>query len=78
MKSSEEEEEETKHGRASIEQGKGMSKTFGTAQTRKGTKREESRRIMNSYSTHNDVTALEICCCRRKNKKKRRKQMARL
>jgi hypothetical protein len=32
---------------------------------------------MDSYSTHNDVTALEFCC-RRKNKQKRRKQRARL
>jgi hypothetical protein len=55
-------------------QGKRRSRTFGTglelfgtAQTRKGRKREESRRIMNSYSTHNDVTALEFCCCSRKN-----------
>jgi hypothetical protein len=32
---------------------------------------------MNSYSTHNDFTAVEFCCCRRKNKKKRRKQRVR-
>jgi hypothetical protein len=54
-----------------------MPKTFGTAQTRKGRKREANRRTMNSYSTHNDVTALEFCCCRRKNKKERKKERAR-
>jgi hypothetical protein len=37
-----------------------MPRTFGTAQTRKGSKREESRSTMNSYSTHNDVNALEL------------------
>jgi hypothetical protein len=65
-------------------QGKRRSRTFGTglelfgtAQTRKGKKQEETRRRMNSYSTHNDVTSLEFCCCSRKNKKKRRKQRAR-
>jgi hypothetical protein len=33
---------------------------------------------MNSYLTHNEVTALEFGCCSRKNKEKRRKQQARL
>jgi hypothetical protein len=61
-------EEETKTGQSV---NKRRSRSFGTVQATKERKREESRRIMNSYSTHNDVTALEFCCFTRKNKKTR-------
>jgi hypothetical protein len=70
------EEEETKTGHGVDETGKGTSRTFGTASTRKGRKQEERRRIMSSLSTDNDVTALEFGCCTRKNKKKRRRAVA--
>jgi hypothetical protein len=70
------EEEDTKTGHGIDETGKGTSRTFGTASTRKGRKQEERRRIMSSFSTDNDVTALEFGCCTRKNKKKRRRAVA--
>jgi hypothetical protein len=70
------EKEETKTGHGVDETGKGTSRTFGTASNREGRKQEERRRIMSSFSTDNDVTALEFGCCTRKNKKKRRRAVA--
>jgi hypothetical protein len=49
---------------------KERSRTFGTSEPREARKGEESRRTMNSYSTHNDVTALEFCWCRKKTRKR--------